>query len=149
MDSVVQEEEECVDHFRADAAEAFGQDIGAEQKHGSDGSVGKGIAEAAGVAADEVALEILEFGGIDAHVRKLAEAGIDAIGGFAASEEGIDDGAGGLNAGQSRGIEGDGARFDCNLGDGFEGERLTGEKKWRGHHPAGYRVQPRAYREAR
>ncbi len=126
MDPVVEEEEQGVDDVGADAAEAFGQDVGAEQKHGADGGFRERIAEAAGMAADEVALEVLEFGGVDADVRKFAEAGIDAVGGFAAGEEGIDDGAGGLDAGQGGGVESDGAGFERDLGDSVEGKRLTG-----------------------
>lgn len=107
MDSVIQEEEERVDDFRPDAAEAFGQHIGAEQEHGAHGGFRERIAKAAGVAANQVALEVLELSWVDANLRKFAEAGIDAVGGFAASEEGIDDGAGSLDARQGGGIESD------------------------------------------
>ncbi len=145
MDSVVEEEKQGIDDFRADAAESFGEDVGPEQEHGADGGFREGIAQTTGMAANEVALQFLQLAGLDANIRKFAEPGIDAIGGFATSEEGVDDGAGGLDAGQGDGIEGDGAGFERNLGNGVEVERLTGKEQRVRHHSAGYKVQERAY----
>ena len=93
------------------------------------------------MAADQVALERLDFGWLDVDVGKLAEAGVDAIGGLIAGEERIDDGAGGLDAGQGGGIEGDGTVYEGYLGDIVEGERLTGEEQRGGHDITGYREQ--------
>jgi hypothetical protein len=146
VDLVIEKEKQGIDNFGTNAAEAPGEDVGAEQEHGADGRFRERIAEAAGMAADEIALQILQLGWIDADIRQLAEAGVDAIGGFAAGEEGVNDGAGGLDAGEGGGIQLNMAEFERNLRDYVESERLTRERKRRGHHPAGYKVQAGAYR---
>jgi hypothetical protein len=129
VNAAVEEGNEGLNQLRADAAEAFGENIGAEEEHGADGILGEGVADAAGVAADEITLEGLDLGGVNAKVGKLAEAGVDAVGGVSAGEEIVDESAGGLDCGKRGRGERDRAVVEGDLGDFVEGEGLAGEQK--------------------
>jgi hypothetical protein len=126
MDAVIEKGEEGFEELGADAAASFGEDVGAEEEHGADFVLGEGIAESAGVAADEIALEDLDLPGLDADVGELAESGVDAVGGFAAGEEGIDDRAGGTDARDCSRIYGYRAVVEGDCGDFIESEGLAG-----------------------
>jgi len=90
MDVVIQEREERLHDFGANTAESLGEDVGAEQKHGAHFFFGQWIANAAGVAAHQIALQSSDFSGFDADVGELAEAGIDPINGCTPCEKAID-----------------------------------------------------------
>jgi hypothetical protein len=143
MDTVIEQGEESFEELGTDPATSFGENVGAEQEHGADLVLGQGLAESAGVAAHEIALKVLHLGGVDADVGKLAEAGVDAIGGFAAREQGIDYSARGADARRSSRIESDKAVMERDCGDFVEGKGLAGKQE---HHEAAYSVQRIAYR---
>ena len=93
----------------ADAAESFGQRVGAEKHHGAGFGFAEGFADAAGMRADEIYLELRDLFGGDADGGEFAEAGVDAVGGGAGGDESFDDGAGGVHAF-------DGSRMRVRLG---------------------------------
>ena len=96
--SGVEHRAERFDGLRADAAEAFGQRIGAQQHHRARFRFAQRRADAASVRAHEIHLKLAHLFGRDAHRRELAEAGVDAVGGFARGDDAIDDRARSLHA---------------------------------------------------
>ena len=89
---------ERVDNLRADAAEAFGERVGAEQHHGASFGSLSGVADSTSVRANEIDLELADLFGGDADGSEFAEAGVDAVGGGAAATSLFDNGAGSFHA---------------------------------------------------
>ena len=83
MDFGVEHFAEGVHDVRADAAEAFGEGVGAEEHHGAGFGFVEGFADAAAVGADEIDLELLDLFGGNAYGSEFAEAGVDAVSGGA------------------------------------------------------------------
>ncbi len=98
MNFGVQHRAEDFDGFGSDAAEAFGERVGAEEHHRARFGFAERSADSAGVRADEIHLELSDLFGGDADGSELAEAGVDAVGGFAAGDDALDDGARGFHA---------------------------------------------------
>ena len=71
----------------ADAAESFGERVGAEKHHRAGFGFAERIADAAGVRAHEIDLELADLFGGDADGGEFAEAGVDAVGGGAGGDE--------------------------------------------------------------
>ena len=92
MHAAVEQADEQLDQFVADAAQSFAKDIGPQQQHGADLRFVQRLAQSAGVAAHQVALQLLEVSGADAHIGQFAEAGVDAIGRFVAGDNALHDG---------------------------------------------------------
>ena len=63
MHAVVEQRHEQLDQLVADAAQSFGKDIGAQQQHGADLGLFQRFPHAAGVAAHQVALQLLQVSG--------------------------------------------------------------------------------------
>ncbi len=87
-----------VNDARADAAEAFCQSVGAKKHHGAGFRFAEGLADSAGVRAHQIDLQLRDLFGGNSDGRELAEAGVDAVGGFAGGYQPIDDGAGSVHA---------------------------------------------------
>ena len=86
------------DGFGSDAAESFGERVGAEQHHRARFGFAERLADAASVRANEIDLQLANLLGGDADGSEFAEAGVDAVGGLAAGDDAIDDGARGFHA---------------------------------------------------
>src|SRR5450432_3748624 len=98
MDLDVEHCAESVDDVWADSAESFGEGVGAEDHDGAGFGLAKGIADTAGVGADEIYLELRDLFCRDADGSEFAEAGVDAVGGGSGGDEFFDDGTGGVHA---------------------------------------------------
>jgi hypothetical protein len=75
-----------IEHFQqernqlqADAAEAKRQHVCTQQQHGPDFASGEGSADAAGVTANKVPLQIPEFSALNMNLGQLAESGAYAV----------------------------------------------------------------------
>ena len=86
---------------RAHPARAAQQHVGAQQHHRPHGVDGQRFSHAGCVAADQIQLQIARLVGLDAHMRQLAEARVDAIDRVAPAHGGLDGPAGGSDARQS------------------------------------------------
>src|SRR5580698_5575920 len=86
------------DGFGADATEPFGERIRAKKHHGARFGFAERSADSTGVRADEIDLQLANLLGGDADGSEFAEAGVDAVGGFAAGDDTLDDGARGFHA---------------------------------------------------
>ena len=126
MDFGVEHFAESVDDLGADAAESFGESVGAEKHHGAGFGFAEGIANAAGVRADEIYLELRDLFSGDADGSEFAEAGVDAVGGGAGGDEFFDDGAGGVHAFDGGWVERDGVVVKRDGVQLFEGEIVAG-----------------------
>ena len=78
-DVAVEHFDEELDDLETNAAAAERENIGAEQHHGADLRLGKWSADAAGMTAHEIDLELLQLVGGDVNVGKFPEAGADAV----------------------------------------------------------------------
>ena len=87
-----------VDYVRANAAEAFGESVGAEQHHGAGFAFAERFANAAGMGAHEIYLQLCNLFRGDAHGSEFAEAGVDAVGGRAGGYEFVHHRARGFHA---------------------------------------------------
>ena len=94
MYTAIEQSYEQLDQLVTDAAQAFGKDIGAQQQHGANLGLFQWFAQAAGMAAHQVALQLLEVFAAYTHIGQLAEAGVDSISGFIAGNNAIDHGLG-------------------------------------------------------
>jgi hypothetical protein len=79
VDAPVQKLEEEVDHLRPYAGVALGEDVGAQEGDGAGLGAGERAADAAGVAADEVQLELLQAVGGDDRLGEAAKAGGEPV----------------------------------------------------------------------
>ena len=68
MDAAVEQADEQLNQFVADAAQSFGEDVGAQQQHGPDLGLFQRVAHPAGVAAHQVSLQLLQVSCADAHI---------------------------------------------------------------------------------
>ena len=89
MHAAVEQADEQLNQLVADAAQSFGENVGAQQQHGADLRLFQRLAQPAGVAAHQVALQLLQVSGADAHIGQFAEAGVDAVGGFVAGDDAL------------------------------------------------------------
>ncbi len=87
MNAGVEQRDKKFEDLDAGSAEALGEDVGAQQKHGARFGLAEGIANAARVAADEVGLQLRQVLIRNAHVGKFSESGIDAINGLAGGDD--------------------------------------------------------------
>ena len=79
MHASVEHLEQHLRETGTDARAARRERVGAKQQHRADDVYRQRIANAGGVAPDEVALECLELGHRDADRREIAEAGVHAV----------------------------------------------------------------------
>ena len=68
MHAVVEQRDQQLDQLVADAAQSLGEDVGAQQQHGAHFRLFQRLAQSAGVAAHQVALQLLQVTRADAHV---------------------------------------------------------------------------------
>jgi hypothetical protein len=127
-DAFVEQAAEAAGDDRADAGDAHGEHVGADQHHGSDGFAGQGIADSAGVGADDVALELFEVLGGDARVGQQADSGVDRINRGFAGGEAFDHFARGAHAFGGVRVDFDLFVVAGDAGDFFQGQRGTGER---------------------
>ena len=79
-DAGVEQRDERVDQLRPHAAGGTQEHVGTEQhERAHDRRPASGVADAGGMAPDQVGLELVELVGRDPHVGELAEAGVDAV----------------------------------------------------------------------
>ena len=79
MHAGIEQRHQQLHQRRTAAAEALGQHIGAQQQHGARLGLGERLAHSAGVAAHQVSLQLRQTFRRNAHVRQLAEAGVDPV----------------------------------------------------------------------
>ena len=127
MNFGVQHRAKDFDGFGADAAESFGERVGAEKHHRAGFGFAERRADSASVGAHEIDLELADLFGGDADGSELAEAGVDAVRGFAAGGDAIDDGAGGFHALDGVRSEGDFGAVERDVVKLREGEVVAGE----------------------
>ena len=87
---VIEHADQQLHHRRAHAGQAHRQGVGAEQQHGPHHLDGERLAHAGGVRPHQVALQLGGLGGLDPHVRQVAEAGGDAVGGAPLGHQPLD-----------------------------------------------------------
>src|SRR6185437_3906826 len=75
----------------ADAGRALGERVRPQERRRPHHLVREGVADAAGVAAQEVQLQLGGLLGRDLHVDKAAEAGVHAVGGRALGDDAVDE----------------------------------------------------------
>jgi len=85
--------EERIGDDRSDAGKALGQGVGAKSEHGARGGRAERFADAAGVAANEIELQVADFVVGNTRGGEFAEAGVDAVDGGFRFDEAFDDGA--------------------------------------------------------
>ena len=98
MNMVIQNGYECLQYNRPNPTQSFGEHIGTQQQHGADFIDGQRLANAARMAADQVALQGLQLIGSNMHITEFSETRIDAVSGLAAYHQVFDDGARFLDA---------------------------------------------------
>ena len=127
MNFGVEHRAERFDGFGADAAESFGERVGAEKHHRAGFGFAERSADATGVRANEIDLELANLLGGDADGSEFAESGVDAVGGFAAGDYAIDDGARGFHAFDGVGCERDFSAAERDVVELREGEIVACE----------------------
>ena len=131
MNAVVQQRQQHLQELRPDAAESFGEDVGAQQQHGANFFLGQRLADTTCMAAHQILLECPHFARLDADIGELAEAGVHAIRGLTAPEQAIHDGARRLDARQGCGIERSRTAAHGNFGNFFQREWLASQQQRR------------------
>ena len=96
---------EGVDDDGAHAGVAFRQRVGAQQHHGARVGERKRFADADGVRAHQVDLQLADLIADDVHIAQLAHARRDRVGNFVVGHERVDDGAGAVDGLARVGIE--------------------------------------------
>src|ERR671935_1286555 len=79
IDATIEHFAKHLDDFSSDAAESQREHVSAEQHHGTHLRLRERIANATGVAANEVQLQLAELARADAHVGQLSESGVDSV----------------------------------------------------------------------
>jgi hypothetical protein len=79
MDAGIQHRTERFDHHRTHSTVALRQRVGAEQHHGAHFSLAERRADTAGMAANQIQLQLPDLIGRDPYCGEFAEAGIDAV----------------------------------------------------------------------
>jgi hypothetical protein len=126
-DAGVQQVEDALNEVGPGAGMAPAEAGGLDEHHRANDIVGQRFADAGGVGADEVVLDIAELFGVDADAGEGAEAGVDAVDRLFAGGVLINDGAGAVDAADGVVAECDGAMVAGDVGDFFDGERSAGE----------------------
>ena len=84
-DAAIQHRHEQLDHFQPNPAEPERENVRPEQHHRAHFRLTERPADAAGMAADEIHLQLLAFLGRNMDVGELPESGADAVDHFAAA----------------------------------------------------------------
>ncbi len=92
VNAAVQRVDEPLQRLEPDAREPLRQHVRPQRHRRADDGHGERIADAGGVAAEQVHLQRPERVWRDADFRELAEAGVDAVGRLVALREAVDDG---------------------------------------------------------
>src|SRR5690242_3615919 len=101
MNASVEHGAQRFDHGGTDAAQTFGEGIGAQQDHSAGFGFAEQRADSSSMRADEIHLELADLLGRDADRGKLAESGSNPVGRFAGGDDAIDDGTRSLHTGDS------------------------------------------------
>ena len=104
-DAAIQQIAQAFGDDGPDAGKTFGQHIGADEHHAADFVASQRRAHSAGVGADHVALELLQFFGRDANVGEQSDAGVDGVDRGVAERELFDHGARAEHGGESGGVD--------------------------------------------
>ena len=91
VNAAVQKFNEQFERLDANARESLRQHVGAQQHRCPHDRHGQRVANARGMAPEEIELQGVELVGRDAHVREVPEAGVDAVGRLVAMREVVDD----------------------------------------------------------
>jgi hypothetical protein len=98
MHAAIQELDEQLERVQPDAREPLGQHVGS-QRHGcADDRHRQRVADAGGMTAEQIGLQLGERLGRNFHLGKVAEAGVDAVGRLVSMREFVDQRAGGTDA---------------------------------------------------
>ncbi len=117
MDLGIEQANEQLGELDARTAESLGEHVGAKHQHGARFGLAERLAHAAGMAADQIGLELGEMVAGDADVSQLAKAGVDAVDGLPRGNDALDEGAARGHA-LARGVsDGDGATIERNTFD--------------------------------
>ena len=104
-----------MDDLQPNPAEAKGEDVGTEQHDRAHFRLGEQTAEAAGMTAHEVDLELLQFVGGNVNVGQLSEAGADTVNDSALCNDLLDHAARSTDRLLGRGCDLDGFMGESNL----------------------------------
>lgn len=114
---------ESVDEKAAHAGAALEERVDADEHHGAHNLAGQGLADADGVAHEEVALQFPNLVAVNADMREFAEAGGDAVSDFAPRDECIHHLAARLNL-----RPGFGFNLDRGLATGDRDDLVKGQR---------------------
>ena len=127
MEARVQHLGQQLGQFRPRAGVALGDDIGAQQHHRADFALRHRIADAGGVTANEVALQLGQPRRRNRDVRQLAEAGRHAIDDGAVGDEAVDHPSSPRGALARRAGESDGSKVARDGDHVFDPQRIAVE----------------------
>src|SRR5579883_1365888 len=99
MNAGVEHGAERFDNDGPHAAESLGKRIGPQQDHRASFGNRKRSADSTRVRAHQIDLQLADLFRGNTDGSKLAESGVDAVGGFVGGDKAIDDGARGLHTG--------------------------------------------------
>jgi hypothetical protein len=99
MDAVIEEIDQRIERLEPDTGKALREHIRPQRHRRAHHWNGKRVADAGGVTAYQIHLQLGERLGGDADFGKAAEAGVDPIGGLIAARKRVDDSARGRDTG--------------------------------------------------
>jgi hypothetical protein len=79
MHATVEQRQQRLERFEADARVAFGQHVGAQRHGRAHGAHRQRRVHAGGMAAQQIQLQRREIGLVDSRLGEIAEAGVDAV----------------------------------------------------------------------
>src|SRR5215470_2694563 len=98
MNGGVEHGAESFDSAGADAAETFGERVGAKEHDRASFGDGEWLANSASVGADEIDLQLADLFRRDADAGEFAKPSVDAVSGLSRGDQFVHDGARGLHS---------------------------------------------------
>jgi adenylosuccinate synthase len=135
MHAAVEQRDQRLERLDADAREALGQHVRAQRHRRANRPHRQDLADARGVAAQQVDLQRREIGLLDPRLREVAESGVDAVDRLVAVGLRIDDRARRRDPGPRLGREADGRAV---VGDGQQIGQCQAGAVEKNHRSLGY-----------
>ena len=126
MHAAIQEFRHELEHLQPDAAETQREHVRAQGQHHAHLRFGKRGAHAAGVAADEIQLQLPQVATFDVDLGKLPEPGVYAVDDRVSGRDLLDHAARGVNALVRRRGDRDWRPVDCHAREFSERKGLAG-----------------------